>query len=245
MKYDVLKTASLLYVEDEEDIREQMSHFLKKRVGRLYTASNGREGLNVFERSRPDVVLTDIKMPVMNGLEMTEAIRDIDPDVPVIVTTAFNEQDYFMKAIETGIDKYVLKPVKPDELMETLEKTASVLVQRREIAAYNRFVRLVLDSSPCFMMTTRNEEIEYVNKSFLDYLGYRSLDELKHSHRRIKSFFGAHLKPPYRVAECSSPFSRIVGNPDAHDIVYLETDRVPQESPKACIVTCRISKEMN
>lgn len=130
---DILKQFSLLYVEDDEHIREQLSHFLKRRVGVFHVATNGREGLEAYRAHKPDLIVSDILMPEMDGLEMAEQIRAIAPDVPIILTTAFNETSYFLKAIQLGIDNYVLKPVDSRVLQKVLDKSAQLLQQRREL----------------------------------------------------------------------------------------------------------------
>ncbi len=117
-----LSDLSLLYVEDEADIRTQLSQFLQRRVGRLLTASNGQEGLALFLEHGPDFIITDILMPEMNGLAMIEAIRQIDPDVPIIITTAFNDNHYLIKAIDLGVDAFIVKPVKIKHLLAQLLK---------------------------------------------------------------------------------------------------------------------------
>jgi YesN/AraC family two-component response regulator len=89
-------------VEDDEDIREQLMLFLKRRVGVLHVAADGREGLQVFEAQKPDIVVTDIQMPVMSGLQMAGKIKALSPSTPVIVTTAFNEAKFFLEAIDIG-----------------------------------------------------------------------------------------------------------------------------------------------
>lgn len=117
---DYLKHLRLLYVEDESETREEMGYFLKRMVGELFTAQNGAEGLAVFKRHSPDLIVSDILMPGMDGLSMTAAIRQIAPDIPVIVTTAFERTDYLLQSIEVGIDRYVVKPVNMEKLTEAL-----------------------------------------------------------------------------------------------------------------------------
>lgn len=129
----LLAQFSVLYVEDDEHIRDQLTQFLRRRAGTLHVASNGAEGLELYRRHQPDMVVSDILMPEMNGLEMAEGIRALNADVPIIVTTAFNETDYFLKAIQIGVDNYVLKPVDPAILGRALHKSARVLHQRREL----------------------------------------------------------------------------------------------------------------
>ncbi len=115
-----LKTLTVLYVEDDLDTREQFSEFLRRPVGTLITATNGVEGLEAFQKHRPDIVVTDVLMPLMDGLTMAGEIRAIEPSVPIIVITAFEQTDYLMRAVNIGIDKYVTKPVNSFLMFECL-----------------------------------------------------------------------------------------------------------------------------
>lgn len=112
-----LKTLTVLYVEDEPEARTLTSVFLGRRVGTLLAAGNGAEGLAVFQGKGARIVITDIRMPVMDGLDMVREIRQLDPTVLVIVTTAFEEREYLARAVTMGIDHYVLKPI-PFERLE-------------------------------------------------------------------------------------------------------------------------------
>jgi signal transduction histidine kinase len=136
MDYDtneLLKKTSVLLVEDEEEIRQQLASFLKRRVGALYTAANGNEGLELFTEYRPDIIITDIRMPVMDGLEMAKEIKKIDPGTPIAIITAYNDQNYFMKSIEISIDRYVLKPVETEKILKTITDIAESLYRKKEI----------------------------------------------------------------------------------------------------------------
>lgn len=122
---EFLKTLSVLYVEDDEEVRGLLTRFLNRWVGSLYIATNGQEGAEVFRENNPDVVITDIKMPVMDGLEMASLIKTTSNEVPIIVITAYSERDYFIRAIEIGVDQYVTKPVNTDTLLQAIYKSAS------------------------------------------------------------------------------------------------------------------------
>lgn len=130
-----LQKLSVLYVEDDEGIREEVAHFLERRVARLATAANGEEGLKAFQTDRPDIVLTDIQMPVMDGLTMTAAIRGMHAEVAVIVITAFEDTEYFQKAIDVGVDGYVLKPVRLERLLDAMHRCVVRLLAARELTA--------------------------------------------------------------------------------------------------------------
>jgi len=132
-----LKALSVLYVEDDDDIRPQLELFLSRWVGNLLVATNGKEGLEKYVAHQPDLVITDIQMPAMDGLAMAEEIKRLAPTTPILVTTAYSDQDYFLRAFDIGIDKYVLKPVNTDILLATLANSAQPLLQHREIEQKN------------------------------------------------------------------------------------------------------------
>ncbi|MFM8333650.1 MAG: diguanylate cyclase domain-containing protein [Candidatus Methylumidiphilus sp.] len=143
---DYLQAVSVLYVEDDADIREQLRQFLIRRVGGLLTAENGAVGLALFRASQPDIVVTDILMPVMDGLAMVRAIRESAPRLPVIITTAFNETDFLLQAIDLAVDAYVLKPVNGARLEAVLCNCARNLCLENALAESNKLLRRVLSS---------------------------------------------------------------------------------------------------
>jgi len=122
---------SLLYVEDEATTREEVGQFLKRRVRTLVTAANGQEGLERFRACPPDLVVTDIRMPVLDGLAMVGAIRALDREAQVVVTTAHSDTSFLMQAIEVGVDHYVLKPVAMEQLLRAVLKCNEVIQFRR------------------------------------------------------------------------------------------------------------------
>ena len=122
---------AILYVEDEPAAREEILFFLQRKVREVFAAANGSEGLDLFREKRPDLVVTDIRMPVMDGLEMAGRIREIDREVKIIVTSAHGDTAYLMKAIDVGIDVYVMKPVDTGKLLAAIRKCAEVIEYRR------------------------------------------------------------------------------------------------------------------
>lgn len=113
---------SLLYVEDEADTREGVADFLRLRVRELDVASDGKEGLALFKEKKHDMIITDIKMPLMNGLEMSREIKKMNKKTPVIITTAYNDTDLLIECIDVGVCQFVLKPVIMDKLFESMQK---------------------------------------------------------------------------------------------------------------------------
>lgn len=126
----LLKNLKVLYVEDEQEVIQQMSYFLKKRVGQLLIAENGQRALGLFKENLPDLIISDLKMPVMDGMAMAREIRKIS-DTPIIITTAFSDQDIILKAVDLGIDNYLIKPINVREMIAVMEKTAVKIFRNR------------------------------------------------------------------------------------------------------------------
>ena len=129
-----LKRLTILLVEDEEELRHETSAFLELYYDRIIQAANGSEALQLFALHQPDLVISDIRMPVMDGLELAIRLKNQAPTTPVIFCTAFTETPYLLKAIELGIAAFVRKPVETDELLAAIEQAVIPVLQRREIS---------------------------------------------------------------------------------------------------------------
>jgi YesN/AraC family two-component response regulator len=110
-KIEKLKKLKLLFVEDEADLVEIITDTLKKLDANFLSAKNGQEALELIEQNRDiDIIVTDINMPVMNGLKMIEELKKRGFNIPVIIMSAHTETDFINKAKELGVDNYLLKP---------------------------------------------------------------------------------------------------------------------------------------
>jgi len=123
----------LLYVEDDVPTAEAISFILQNYFERFEMAQNGAIGLEKFKSFSPDIVVSDISMPVMDGFTMIEEIRRIEPEATIILTTAHNEDKVFTRSVELGIDGFIIKPVNPDKLLTTVEKVSRAIIRKREL----------------------------------------------------------------------------------------------------------------
>ena len=120
------KDLSLLLVEDYEPLRNDMAEMLDDLFKRVTVTSDGNEALNLYQegyetdKKHFDIVLTDIQMPLMNGVELSEAIRNINKDQQIIVLSAHTDSDYLLRLINLGIAQFITKPIDHKELMDTL-----------------------------------------------------------------------------------------------------------------------------
>jgi len=173
----VLKDINLLYAEDNEEIAKEMSFFLARRVKNLYVAKDGVEALVLFKQEKPDIVISDIQMPNMDGMELAKAIKALSKDTPIIFMTAFNESKHLSRAIEIGVESFLTKPVNFKKVISTLERSATLVLHKKEKEFNYRYIRFILDINPSFLVVVKNKKIDYINKTFLSYLGLPSLEK--------------------------------------------------------------------
>ncbi len=114
------KNIKILYVEDDEIARENGIEYLENYFELIYDASDAIKALKLYEKYKPDIIITDIQMPKLNGLEFVKRIRQKDKKTQIIIITAFCDKDYLMKAIELQLVKYLVKPVREKEFEEAL-----------------------------------------------------------------------------------------------------------------------------
>ncbi len=157
----MLNDIRLLYVEDDEDIAEEISFFLKRRVKELFVAKDGQEGVEFFMKYRPDVVVTDIQMPKMNGLEMIDKIREIDTRVPIVITSAYNDTDFLTRSIELGVNGYITKPVNLSHMLQSIEKAYEPQKLHKEIRDKNRELQTI-NTNLDAIVKDKTKDLEYL-----------------------------------------------------------------------------------
>jgi len=128
-----LSEIKILFVEDDIDTQENIKILLEDEVGALYQAYNGKEALEIYHEKKPDIIITDIKMPLLDGLEMAKKIREIDTIQPIIVVSAFDDKDLLLEAINIGIDQFVTKPIDLDTLMKKITKLEKKIYEKKTI----------------------------------------------------------------------------------------------------------------
>lgn len=185
---EYLKTLTLLYVEDDSETRSSIARILNSYVGTLVTACNGVEGIEEFHSQRPDIVITDILMPVMNGLAMAQEIRAADRNVPIIVISAFEQNDYLLRAIDIGVTKFVTKPVISGLLIAALMECAHRLYAEerlRHLALYDALTdlpnRTLLKERLDMACSVADRNSEQVAILFLDLDHFKMINDA-HGH---------------------------------------------------------------
>jgi len=127
----LLENLTILYVEDDIDTQKLIKRMLTSSTKEVFVASNGEEGFELYKKTKPDIVLTDICMPKMDGLEMSQKIKQIEPNQPIGIFTAFDEPEYLKKASELDIGTYILKPFEREQFFNSLEYLAMVVESQK------------------------------------------------------------------------------------------------------------------
>jgi PAS domain S-box-containing protein len=185
---DMLRRMSVLYVEDDEGMCDIVADMLARNVGSIVTATDGEEGLAVFQRVRPDIVISDIQMLRMDGLEMAAAIKRLSPSTPIIITTAFSDNDYLLKAIATGIDKLLIKPFDSATLHDALIQCARPLdMANRLRESEARYRTMMEQAADGIFLSDREGRYLAVNTSGCKMLGFSREEILQFNIRDLVS----------------------------------------------------------
>lgn len=155
----MMRKIRVLYVEDEEDILRFTSMVLEDYVDKLFIARNGKEALEILKKENIDLIITDILMPKISGIELIREIKK-NPlcDTAVIVATAHTETQYLLECIELRVDGYILKPIDVDELLKTILKAILPKFQASELRAKN----VLLNAISVFVGGKKIEIIKYL-----------------------------------------------------------------------------------
>lgn len=174
------KNLRLLYIEDDQMIQSITMEILAPLFDEIFIASNGTEGLELYRSASPDLIITDISMPGMNGFEMISIIREQDNSIPIIVCSANDESQFFIQSIRFGVNGYALKPIDITSFLNTITYVAEGLHLKRTVDMQKVLMEQymeVTDKSSIVSKTDPDGLITYVNDSFCTFTGY-SADEL-------------------------------------------------------------------
>jgi len=127
MMYQSFKDISILLAEDEKELAMLIKDAIGEYFKEFIIVHNGKEALKAFYKNKPNIIITDILMPHLTGLELLKRIREVDEHLPIIILSAHSDSDKLLKAIDYGVSKYFIKPFDPDDLLEYLEKVVDKL----------------------------------------------------------------------------------------------------------------------
>jgi len=174
-----MKKIKILLVEDEADIRIELAQFLQRYTyEELLIAEDGEKGLELYHEYLPDIIVSDIKMPKKNGIEMVREIKKSNPDQSVIFTTAHSDSSFFIKAIELQVDGYILKPIDLRLLDKRIKKINREIIHRRNYEVQKQITNEVAHLQ-AHMLAVLDENYTqiFMNEQLLNFWNVSSIDE--------------------------------------------------------------------
>jgi len=177
---DMLKNFTILYVEDDEMVRKSAVEYLSRVCKEVLQAKDGKDAIKVWAEYKPDIIITDISMPRLNGCDMASYIRANDKDVQIIVATAHSDTEYLLQAVELQLVKYIIKPITKEKLVSALQKSIELIEDKSKFnlklsknSHYNAFEKIIIMD---------NKEIKLTKNETL------FLDLLAHHHTRVVKY---------------------------------------------------------
>lgn len=189
MSSEVNNDLKLLYVEDDLDVVSSLIEVLEEIFDEVIIAKNGAEALALYEIYDIDMIITDINMPNMNGIELIKHIRKENESIPIIMTTAQNESSFLIESIKLKVDGYILKPLNIFELIEDIDKQIEKLQVKKELEQSKKSLeeyKQAIDDSAIVSKTDPQGIITYVNKAFCEITGYTEEELLGKSHNIVR-----------------------------------------------------------
>lgn len=164
--HTLLSNITILYVEDDSSIREEMTKVLSNFTQNIQVAETGYEGLELYKEHKPQIIISDIMMPKLDGLAFVEQIREDNLNIPIILLTAFTDKEYLLPAANLNIQSYLVKPIKSQELKEALYKAVKLLNQNTTLfiefpneMKYDKLNSELLDDNGTFVKLNKKEKM--------------------------------------------------------------------------------------
>ena len=198
---DAAKTIRILYAEDNAPLRLNATKLLKKFFDRLFVASDGEEALEIFKKTPTDIVLTDIKMPRMDGFELIERVKALSPKTKCVIMSAFDEKEFLMRSIDLGVDGYLKKPVNISELTQTLTKIVKAIKKEQESELFFTHLKTIFNYQSSMVAMLQKDRVVLANQFFLDFFDVKSPEEYYANYSSVGSVFLPHDGFLYNYAD--------------------------------------------
>ncbi len=179
----------ILYVEDNEALRHNAAKLLKKFFHDVDVAADGEEGLKLFKAKHHHIVITDIKMPHMDGMTLSSHIHQIHPETKVIIMSAFDDKELLMRGIELGIFRFLKKPVNVSQLSKVLNAAIVQIKHEQHVKIFQTYLKNIFENQSSMVVLLHDSKIVLANDSFLNFFGFESFEECREHHLDITKYF--------------------------------------------------------
>ncbi|MDR4509484.1 MAG: sigma 54-interacting transcriptional regulator [Candidatus Brocadiaceae bacterium] len=167
------KDLRVLLVEDEDELRRELARYLSDFFEHVDVAQNGHEGLNKYSQMRPDIIITDVRMPDIDGIEMVKRMKRIHNTQPFIVISAYSDSDILIEFINTGVDHFILKPIHEQKFLNALLNLCTEIVHKRMLDTYKANLEAIFRSvKDAIIMVDKNLVVLEVNDATQEICGF-------------------------------------------------------------------------
>ena len=187
LAHEFTKDLSILYVEDDPIIQKQTHKFLNLLFKSVEIANDGQEALHKYQEKNFDIIITDIVMPNMNGLELSKKIKKINPDQHIIVTSAYNDSEQLIEFINLHVRQFMLKPVEINNMLSTLYNVSKSIVNNKKVEDYR--IKIEKNNQE---LKIKNDELKNIVK-ILDMKLIQSSTDNTDINNNLKNFKTDHL----------------------------------------------------
>lgn len=174
---EAAKEFSVLYAEDNDALRLNATKLLKKFFHNVYVAADGKEAYELFKKHTPLIIITDIKMPHLSGLGLSEKIHKTSPQTKIIIMTAFDDKEYLYKSIELGVFRYLKKPVSLADLTHALHEAILKIGEEKELELFHDYMRNIFDYQSSLIVMYKDTQMLLSNQPFKDFFEVDNVDE--------------------------------------------------------------------
>lgn len=188
----LLSAYKLLYVEDNLGLREKANTLFQKLFSKVYVASNGQEGLELFIKHKPEFVITDIKMPQMNGIEMATKIKALNPKTKIIATSAYDDKEYLLDSIELKIDSYLMKPIQVDKLTLVLYKIAKDKQKEDKREVFCNYLHSIFNHQYSLILMLKQDRVVLANDQMLNFFDAKTIEEFREKFKNFNQMLAPH-----------------------------------------------------
>ncbi len=189
---EAAKGISILYVEDNESLRKNAAKLLHKFFKNVYVGADGLEGLQLFKKYHPQLVISDIKMPKMDGITLLKKIKHIRPDSKLMFMSAFDEKEYLHEAIAVGAFRFLKKPVNVTELTDALLLAIEEFKHENHVKLFYLQLKNIFNYQSSMVVMLNNERPTIANQVFLDFFGVESTEDFISKYPNIGDLCMAH-----------------------------------------------------
>lgn len=228
---ELAKNFRVLYVEDDSSIQLSMSSYLRKLFLEVVTANDGLQGLEAYKNAEFDIVITDISMPNMDGLEMIKNIKEINESQTILITTAYSSPEYMFKSIKLGVEGYIIKPIDYEQLNSELYKIVDKLKKFQENIEYKTSLEQMVEKKTLAlneMIQAQKDDYDKTLLSMVEMIESRDAYTAGHSKRVAQYCEMIAREMGYSEEDCKKIYQAGI----LHDIGKIATPDTVLLNPK-------------